>query len=151
MRTATTATAWAGPTALALTAPTGLVELAADAIVLATGCRERPRAARLVAGDRPRGVLTTGALQQLVTLERAPVGRRAVVVGAEHVSFSAVMTLAHAGVTTVAVVTDEPRHQSYAPLVWLAARRRRVPILARHAVAAIRGRGRVEGVASPTS
>src|SRR6185295_4820904 len=87
IRTQTTATAWAGPQTLAITAPSGIGELAADAIVLATGCRERPRAARLVAGDRPRGVLTTGLLQQLVYLHRQPVGRRAVIVGAEHVSF----------------------------------------------------------------
>ena len=45
-----------------------------------------------------------------------PVGRRAVVVGAEHVSFSAVLTLAHAGARTVAMVTEHPRHQTYAPL-----------------------------------
>ncbi len=126
--------------------PGGLVELAADAIVLASGCRERPRAARLVAGDRPRGVLTTGMLQQLVTLHRAPVGRRALVVGAEHVSFSAVLTLADAGAATVALVTEEPHHQSYAALAWLAAGRRRVPILTRQRVTTIHGRARVEAV-----
>jgi thioredoxin reductase len=142
----TTVAAWAGPHTLALTSPSGLVELTADAIVLASGCRERPRAARLVAGDRPRGVLTTGALQQMVTLHGQPVGRRAVVVGAEHVSFSAVLTLAHAGAVTVAMVTEQPRHQSYAALAWLAAGRRRVPVLTRSRVEVIRGRQRVEGV-----
>jgi pyruvate/2-oxoglutarate dehydrogenase complex dihydrolipoamide dehydrogenase (E3) component len=100
----------------------------------------------LVAGDRPRGVLTTGALQQLVSLHQQPVGRRAVVVGAEHVSFSAVLTLARAGVATVAMVTEEPRHQSYPALAWLAAGRYRVPILTRSQVEVIRGRHRVEGV-----
>jgi thioredoxin reductase len=144
--TRTTATGWAGPRTLALTAPSGLVELAADAVVLASGCRERPRAARLVAGDRPRGVLTTGMLQQLVTLQHAPVGRRAVVVGAEHVSFSAVLTLAHAGASTVAMVTEEPAHQSYAALAWLTAGRHRVPVLTRHRIESIHGRGRVEHV-----
>jgi thioredoxin reductase len=147
VRTSTTATAWAGPHALAVTAPGGLVELASDAIVLASGCRERPRAARLVAGDRPAGVLTTGALQQLVALPGQRIGgRRAVVVGAEHVSFSAVLTLAHAGVATVAMVTEQPRHQSYAALVWLATGRHRVPVLTRSRVEVIRGRQRVEGV-----
>lgn len=146
VRTETTATAWTGPRTLALTAPSGLVELAADAVILASGCRERPRAARLIAGDRPRGVLTTGLLQQLVTLGRAPAGRRALVVGAEHVSFSAVETLAHAGAATVAMVTEERRHQSYAALAWLIAGRRRVPVLTRHRVESIHGRERVEGV-----
>jgi hypothetical protein len=36
----------------------------ARAVILATGTRERPRSARLVPGDRPADVLTTGALQQ---------------------------------------------------------------------------------------
>jgi thioredoxin reductase len=146
VRIETSATAWAGDRTLVLTAPSGLVELAADAIILAAGCRERPRAARLVPGDRPRGILTTGLLQQLVTLQDAPVGRRAVVVGAEHVSFSAILTLAHAGASTVAVVTEEPRHQTYGALAWLTAGRRGVPVLTRQRVSAIRGRGRVESV-----
>lgn len=146
VRTRTTATAWVGPQALAVTAPSGLVELAADAILLASGCRERPRAARLVAGDRPRGVLTTGAVQQLVTLHGQAVGRRAVVVGAEHVSFSAILTLAHAGTATVAMVTEQPRHQSYGALAWLSAGRRGVPLFVRSRVEVIHGRHRVEGV-----
>lgn len=146
VRIETSAIDWAGERTLVVASPAGLVELAADAVVLASGCRERARAARLVAGDRPRGVLTTGALQQLVTLHGAPVGRRAVVVGAEHVSFSAVMTLAHAGCGTVAMTTEAPRHQSYAVLAWLAARRRGVPILARQRVESIRGGERVTAV-----
>jgi NADH dehydrogenase FAD-containing subunit len=91
-------------------------------------------------------VLTTGLLQQLVTLQHAPVGRRAVVVGAEHVSFSAVLTLAHAGAKTVALVTGEPRHQSYGALAWWTAGRRGVPVLTRTRVERIRGHGRVEAV-----
>ena len=38
-------------------------------MILATGCRERPRSARLVPGSRPEGVMTTGTLQQLVYLK----------------------------------------------------------------------------------
>ena len=76
--------------------------VAARAVVLATGTRERPRSARLVPGDRPAGILTTGALQQLVAVEHAEVGRRAVIVGAEHVSFSAVLTLPTSAVDVAA-------------------------------------------------
>jgi len=54
--------------------PAGLGAVTARAIVLATGCRERPRAARLIAGDRPLGVFTTGTLQQLVHLHHQAVG-----------------------------------------------------------------------------
>ena len=146
VRTETSVTGWAGPRTLAITAPTGRGSLRGTAVLLATGCRERPRTARLVPGARPLGVFTTGALQQLVYLEKERVARRAVVVGAEHVSFSAVVTLAHAGATTAAIVTDEPRHQSYGALAWATAGWRRVPILTDTVVSSIVGRRRVERV-----
>jgi thioredoxin reductase len=145
--TATTATGWIGPTALSLTSAGGIRTVQARAVLLATGCRERPRAARLIPGTRPAGVLTTGALQQMVYLHRQPPGARAVVVGAEHVSFSAVLTLAHGGATTVAMVTEHPVHQSYAPFRWLTATRLRVPILTSSRLEAIHGHRRVEAVA----
>jgi thioredoxin reductase len=128
------------------TGATGPESLHADAVVLATGVRERPRSARLVAGDRPAGVLTTGALQQFSALHHQRVGTRAVIVGAEHVSCSAVLTLAHSGCAVAAMVTPLRRHQTYAAL-WLAtAGRHRVPLLSGVDVAEIVGRSRVEAV-----
>ena len=120
--------------------------LDADAVVLATGVRERPRAARLVPGDRPAGVFTTGTVQQLTTLQHLPVGRRAVIVGAEHVSFSAILALRHGGCRAVAMVTPLPRHQTYAPLRLITAGRHRVPIRTGVDVVEILGRSRVEAV-----
>ncbi|MCE9621441.1 MAG: NAD(P)/FAD-dependent oxidoreductase [Actinomycetia bacterium] len=128
------------------TGASGQSQIQAHAVVLATGVRERPRAARLVPGDRPAGVLTTGSLQQFTTLHHQRVGTRAVVVGAEHVSFSAVLTLAHAGCKVAAMVTALPRHQTYAPLRIATAGRHRVPIHTGVTVAEIVGRSRVEAV-----
>src|SRR5689334_6282986 len=86
--TETMVTGWVGAGGLRLTGPAGRWELQPPAVILATGCRERPRSARLVPGSRPAGVMTTSTLQQLVHLKGRKVGRRAVIVGAEHVSFS---------------------------------------------------------------
>jgi thioredoxin reductase len=145
VRTASTVTGWSADAALDVTTPVGRDVVRGDAIVLATGCRERPRSARLVPGSRPEGVLTTGLLQQLAQ-RGAPIGTRALVVGAEHVSFSAVLTLVHAGVRVVGMATELPRHQSL-PLAGAAASLRcRMPLWTRTAVAAIRGRSRVEEV-----
>ncbi len=146
IRSATTVTDWTAATSVGVTSAAGIDAIAARAVLLATGCRERPRAARLVPGTRPLGVLTTGALQQFVYLQHATVGRQAVVVGAEHVSFSAVLTLAHAGARTVAMVTEHPRHQTYAPFKWLTASRWRVPIRTSARVTQILGARRVEAV-----
>lgn len=128
------------------TGASGPSTIATTAVVLATGVRERPRAARLVPGDRPAGVLTTGALQQFSALHHQQVGHRAVVVGAEHVSFSAAMSLHHSGCAVAAIVTPLPRHQTYAPLRVAATLRHRVPVRTGVDVAEIVGRGRVEAV-----
>jgi flavin-dependent dehydrogenase len=48
IRTETMATGWAAGGGLEVTGPGGRETLAPRAVVLATGCRERPRAARLV-------------------------------------------------------------------------------------------------------
>ena len=63
LRPGTSAVGWSGGQTVDLVGPaTPLAPEPARAVVLATGTRERPRSARLVPGDRPAGVLTTGAL-----------------------------------------------------------------------------------------
>ena len=163
VRTSSTVTAWrvddetpaaarrepgseALPIHVDVTSPHGRYVLDAAALVLATGCRERPRSARLVPGTRPEGVLTTGQLQQLVHLEHRPVGSRAVVVGAEHVSYSAVLTLAHAGCDVVAMTTQYARPTTFVPFHLGAQLRWRFPLHTRTVVSDIRGHGRVAGV-----
>jgi thioredoxin reductase len=146
VRTGVCVTGWSGPLELETTSPDGLERVRAGAVVLATGARERPRPARWIAGDRPDGVLTTGLLQRLVYERGLPVGRTAVVVGAEHVSFSAVVTLHHAGVEVVAMVTAMGHHQSYAAFRAAAAARFRFPLLTGTVVTRVVGHRRVEGV-----
>jgi thioredoxin reductase len=122
-----------------LTSPAGIEDVQARAVLLATGCRERPRSARLVPGSRPAGVLTTGELQQRVFLNAQRLPGRAVVVGAEHVSFSAMLTLLHAGASVTALVTDQPRHQSFAAFRLAAQLRWRVPVWTQTTVTGIAG------------
>ena len=146
IRPQTAVTGWAGPTAVTYTSPEGLGEIAARTVLLATGCRERPRAARLVPGSRPAGVFTTGSLQRFVHEQHLPVGRRAVIVGAELVSLSALLTLLHAGCEVAAMVTPLPRHQTFPPLWMATAGRHRVPLITGADIAEIVGRERVEAV-----
>jgi thioredoxin reductase len=142
----TMVTGWEGDCGLRVTGPGGRRELDPQAVLLATGCRERPRSARLVPGSRPGGVMTTSTLQQLVHLRGQKVGRRAVIVGAEHVSFSAVATLAHAGASVAGLVTEHPKHQSLGAFRAGAAVRYRAPVWSRTNVSAIHGAERVEAV-----
>jgi len=146
IRTACTVTDIAGKTATIASAA-GVDTVQAGAVLLATGCRERPRAARLVPGDRPSGVMTTGELQQRVYLGGQRLAGPALVVGAEHVSFSAAVTLAHAGARVVALVTEHTRHQSYAAFRAAAALRWRIPVWTSAGVRRVVGpAGELEGV-----
>ena len=146
LMTGTQATEWRGPLELELTGPGGRTTLAADAVVLATGSWERPRSARLIPGTRPEGVITTGILQQLVYLQGARLAGRAVVVGAEHVSYSALATLHRAGARTVAMLTEHPRHQTFAAFALGGAVGYRAPLRTRTVLSEIHGSPRVEAV-----
>jgi NADPH-dependent 2,4-dienoyl-CoA reductase/sulfur reductase-like enzyme len=75
----------AGPV-LSLGTEAGVRRLAARRVVLATGVRETSRAARLIGGTKPGGVLSTGALQGLVYLNGQAPFRRPVILGTELVS-----------------------------------------------------------------
>ena len=146
IRTATTVTGWDSERTVTMTSPGGIETVRARAVLLATGCRERPRSARLIPGDRPPGVMTTGELQQRVYLGGERFGGRALVVGAEHVSFSAMLTLVHAGAQVVGLVTEQPRSQSFAVFSLAASLRWRVPVWTSTAVRRIVGRRRLAGV-----
>jgi thioredoxin reductase len=121
IRTETMATGWAAERTLDVTSSRGRERIEARAVILATGARERPRSARMVPGDRPSGVYTTGQLQNLMHVGQRNVGRRAVIIGAELVSYSAVLTLRKAGCATVLMTTIHGSPESYG-LFNLAAR-----------------------------
>ncbi|MFV0132490.1 NAD(P)/FAD-dependent oxidoreductase [Streptomyces sp. HMX87] len=146
VRTGVTALDWAGPLSLTTVGPRGPETLAARAVVLATGARERPRAARLVPGTRPAGVYTTGELQQAVHLFGQRIGSRAVIVGAEDVSYAAAGTVRAAGAEVVALVTGLPVVQTGTVRALDARLRRRVPVLTSTTVTELLGHGRLSGV-----
>jgi thioredoxin reductase len=142
----TSVTGWCDSTHLIATRPDGRAEIKASAVILATGCRERPRSARLIPGSRPAGIFTTGALQNFVYIRHHPVGKRAIVVGADHVGFSAIMTLKHAKTKVLAMVTDISRHQSFFAYKLVSADRYGIPVLTSQKVTRIFGKKRVEAV-----
>ncbi|MBI5840175.1 MAG: FAD-dependent oxidoreductase [Chloroflexi bacterium] len=155
--TSTTITEWkstseddARSRKLSFTSPNGLGEIETQTVLLATGVRERPRSARLIPGTRPQGIFTTGSLQRFVHQEHLTVGKRAVIIGAELVSLSALMTLVHARVKCEMMVTEEAHHQIEFPYVmikWaLGDVWTRTPIIPNTRISNIFGQKRVEGI-----
>ncbi len=138
-----------GP-ALALTTADGPCRLQARAVLLATGARETSRAGRLIGGDRPLGVLSTGALQAMVYLgHRAPF-RRPLILGTELVSFSAILTCRHQQIRPAGMVEARTRPTAFR-LAPLLPRLLGIPVWYRTEVVAIHGRQRVEGVTLRTA
>ncbi|MFF4761710.1 NAD(P)/FAD-dependent oxidoreductase [Streptomyces sp. NPDC001292] len=146
IRTRTMVTGWADEHTVDVTSPDGRYRIRPRVIVLATGARERPRTARRIPGDRPHGVYTTGQLQNLVHLHHQPVGKRAVIVGGELVSWSAAVTLREAGCTPALMVSQYPKAESYAAFNAAGRTVLRVPVATRTRVTRVIGKGRCQAV-----
>jgi NADPH-dependent 2,4-dienoyl-CoA reductase/sulfur reductase-like enzyme len=125
---------------------TGPSRIAGRAVLVAFGVRETPRSTRLVSGDRPWGVTTTGALQQFVYIERRKPFECAVVIGSELVSFSALLTLRHAGIACAGMIEASPRITARRPADWFARMMLGVPVMTSTALVAIHGKTKVEAV-----
>lgn len=59
----------------------GLLTIKAKAIVLAMGCRERPRGALSIAGCRASGIMTAGTAQKYVNIDGYMPGKAVVILG----------------------------------------------------------------------
>lgn len=59
----------------------GVFQIQAGAVILAMGCRERPRGALNIPGYRPAGIYSAGTAQRLVNIEGYMPGREVVILG----------------------------------------------------------------------
>ena len=59
----------------------GMIFIKAKAIILAMGCRERPRGALDIAGTRPAGVMSAGTAQKYVNIDGYMPGHEVVILG----------------------------------------------------------------------
>ena len=84
----------------------GLQQIKAQAVVLAMGCRERPRGALNIVGTRPAGIWSAGTAQRMVNMEGYLPGRQVVILGSGDIGLIMArrMTLEGAEVKAVAEV-----------------------------------------------
>jgi thioredoxin reductase len=131
---------------VAFNAGAGIERAQAKAVVLAMGARETPRSARLVSGSRPLGVMNTGTLQQMIYLHHQKPFERPVILGSELVSFSALLTLRHAGIRARAMIEENSRITARRPADWVARAVFGTPIILGARRTRILGAQRVLGV-----
>ena len=82
----------------------GLFQIGARAVILAMGCRERPRGALNIPGYRPAGIFSAGTAQRLVNVEGYMPGHEVVILGSGDIGLIMArrMTLEGAKVKVVA-------------------------------------------------
>jgi Thioredoxin reductase len=128
-----------------VTSDAGVTTIDAKIVLIATGVRESSRAQRLIGGERPGGIIPTGALQSMVYLEDRRPFRRPVILGTELVSFSAIMTCRHAGIKPVAMIEQNAQPTARWPAA-LYPQIKGIPLHLSTTIRAIEGRERVERV-----
>ena len=91
-------------TVTAMNREDGLMRLTATAVILAMGCRERPRGALNIPGYRPAGIYSAGTAQRLVNMEGFMPGKEIVILGSGDIGLIMArrMTLEGAKVKVVA-------------------------------------------------
>ncbi len=94
----------ADKTVTAINREDGMFQIPAKAVILAMGCRERPRGALNIPGYRPAGIFSAGTAQRLVNIEGYMPGREVVILGSGDIGLIMArrMTLEGAKVKVVA-------------------------------------------------
>jgi len=94
---------------LTLSDRSGIHEVTATALILATGCRERTAKQVFIHGDRPSGVFTAGCAQGLVNLWGMMPARRAVILGSGDIGLIMARRLTLEGAEVIGVYEAKPR------------------------------------------
>lgn len=133
-------------TVTAMNPTDGLFQLHPKAVVLAMGCRERPRGALNIPGTRPAGIYTAGTAQRLVNMEGQLPGRECVILGSGDIGLIMArrMTLEGAHVQVVAELM--PYSGGLKRNIVQCLDDFGIPLKLSHTVVDIQGKERVEGV-----
>ncbi|NMA39506.1 MAG: FAD-dependent oxidoreductase [Lentisphaerae bacterium] len=124
----------------------GLQQFQAGAIVLAMGCRERPRGALGIPGARCSGIYSAGTAQRFVNLEGYLPGRRVVILGSGDIGLIMARRLTFAGIKVEAVVELMPYSSGLKRNIVQCLDDFGIPLMLSHTVTAIHGKGRLTGV-----
>jgi thioredoxin reductase len=124
----------------------GLRNYHCRSIILAMGCRERPRGAVGIPGTRPAGIFTAGQAQRLVNIEGYLPGENIVVLGSGDVGMIMARRLTLEGARVKAVTEILPYTSGLIRNEVQCLHDFNIPLLLSHTVAEIHGDRRVEGV-----
>lgn len=133
-------------TATVLSPESGFETIMAKAVVLAMGCRERPRGAVAIPGDRPAGVFTAGTAQRMVNLENWRVGGTALILGTGDIGLIMARRLHLEGVRVLGVMARGGHAAGLRRNVQQCLYDFDIPLMLHTTVTVIHGKQRLEGV-----
>lgn len=124
----------------------GLMQIQASAIILAMGCRERPRGALNIPGYRPAGIFSAGTAQRLVNMEGYMAGREVVILGSGDIGLIMARRMTLEGAKVKVVAELMPYSGGLKRNIVQCLDDYGIPLKLSHTVVDIQGKERVEGV-----
>ena len=115
-------------------------------VVLAMGCRERPRGALMTPGTRPAGVYTAGTVQRLVNMDGIMPGKRVVILGSGDIGLIMARRLTFSGAKVLACIEIMKKSSGLMRNVVQCLNDYDIPLLLSHTVTDVEGREHVTGV-----
>ncbi|SHH49887.1 NAD(P)/FAD-dependent oxidoreductase [Clostridium grantii] len=124
----------------------GVTEVKAKAIILAMGCRERPRGVLNISGSRCAGIYSAGTAQRFMNLDGYLPGKKVVIFGSGNIALRVArrMTLESAEVKAVIEELPEPKGDKKNVIGCL--ENFEIPLFNSYTITEIKGEQRVEGV-----
>lgn len=124
----------------------GLAQMQAKAIILAMGCRERPRGALNIPGTRPAGIFSAGTAQRLMNIEGYRVGKEVVILGSGDIGLIMARRMTLEGAKVKVVAELMPYSGGLKRNIVQCLDDFGIPLKLSHTVVEIHGKERVTGV-----
>ena len=124
----------------------GIFEIAAGAVILAMGCRERPKGALNIAGKRPAGIFTAGTAQKFVNMKGYMPGKEVVILGSGDIGLIMARRMTLEGAKVNAVCELMPYSGGLARNIEQCLNDYGIPLMLSHTVVEIHGKERLTGV-----
>lgn len=124
----------------------GMFKIQAGAVILAMGCRERPRGALNIPGYRPAGIYSAGTAQRLVNREGFLPGREVVILGSGDIGLIMARRMTFEGAKVKVVAELMPYSGGLKRNIVQCLNDYAIPLKLSHTVVEIRGKERLTGV-----
>ncbi|MBR5341401.1 MAG: FAD-dependent oxidoreductase [Erysipelotrichaceae bacterium] len=124
----------------------GIKHIEAEAIVLSTGCRERPAGAIGLKGNRCEGVYTAGTAQKYLNKEGFLVGKKVFILGSGDIGLIMARRMTLEGAKVIGVAELQPYSNGLARNIKQCLEDFDIPLYLSHTVEAVHGRSRLESI-----